>query len=368
MYIYITFFSLLTLGCIIDFSNFSRNIKNLFFTTNILIFFIIVSTRDGIGTDYHQYQELFSFAKPIYEVNVEYFTNNYHNIEYGYLLFESLIKTFTNNFHIFIFIYNIVLFSFLYSAVKRYPFKNLQLLLFFSLFHIYYISGHRQAMAMVILFYNLRYLINRNFIKFLFFMGLAYIFHRSSLTYIIVYIILYFDIKRRALLTLIFLMGFVAYYDLFGMCIEYLYLNYKDVNYVFSRLYQYYFVQYSAEPVNILNYVKVILIGFLVFIFYKNVENEKINKLSIALFLYTLIFFSFYRAGGIAFRLSDMFLVVIIPYLSLLLENLKKRSRNILLLLCISYSAIVFFRILYVHIVFNVDTFLPYESIFRYYM
>ena len=54
-------------------------------------------------------------------------------------------------------------------------------------------------MAMVILFYNLRYLINRNFIKFLFFMGLAYIFHRSSLTYIIVYIILYFDIKRRAL-------------------------------------------------------------------------------------------------------------------------------------------------------------------------
>ena len=40
MYIYITFFSLLTLGCIIDFSNFSRNIKNLFFTTNILIFFI----------------------------------------------------------------------------------------------------------------------------------------------------------------------------------------------------------------------------------------------------------------------------------------------------------------------------------------
>ena len=94
-------------------------------------------------------------------------------------------------------------------------------------------------------------------------------------------------------------------------------------------------MQYSAEPVNILNYVKVILIGFLVFIFYKNVENKKINKLSIVLFLYTLIFFSLYRAGGIAFRLSDMFLVVIIPYLSLLLENLKKRSRNILLLLCI---------------------------------
>lgn len=365
MYIYISFFSLLTVGSIIDFSNFSRNIKNLFFGINILLFFIIVSTRTGIGTDYYQYQELFSYAKPLYEINTDYFLSNPHSIEYGYLLFESLIKTFTNNFHVFIFIYNIIFFSFLYAAVRRYPFKNLQLLLFFSLFHVYYISGHRQAIAMVILFYNLRYLLDRNFIKFSFFIILAYIFHRSSLIYIIAYFILSFNVKKKVLVGLISLVSFVMYYDLFGVLIEYCYTNYKDVNYMFSRIYQYYFIQYSLEPVNIFNYLKVILIGFLAMIFYKS-ENKKINKLGIILFLYALLFFSLSRAGGIAFRISDMFLIAIIPYLSLLLENLK--YRNFLLLLSIIYSAIVFFRILYVHVVFNINTFLPYETIFKYYM
>ena len=265
----------------------------------------------------------------------------------------------------FLFLYDVVLFYFLYLGIRRYPFKSFQLLIFFALFHIYYISGHRQAMAMVIFLYNFNNFIEKKYLRFSILFILSYLFHRSSALYLIPCLLLYFfDFKRRDILILSLLSSILVCYDFLGMGIEYLYRNYSNVSYIFGRVYYYYYVQYSGGKINTLNYIKVFSIYVMVLYFY-----NKINRgFGLMIFLYFIIFFIFFRSGGLAFRISEVFLIFSIPLFALLINELSGVNRVLMFFILVSYVSIVFLRIIYVHLVFGVNTFLPYKSIFDSYL
>ena len=101
MIIYVFILFLLIFSSAIDVFGASRKNKDFFFFISFMLFFFVVSLRDGIGVDYYQYQELFNLSRPIYDVNIGALTKDPNNIELGYLLFESLVKSLSNSFNVF---------------------------------------------------------------------------------------------------------------------------------------------------------------------------------------------------------------------------------------------------------------------------
>lgn len=349
----------LSIGTIFDIS--ISKYKNYIFIFNFLFLFFVVSLRNGIGPDYEQYKELFFIAKDLSKVTLEDFFLQENNIELGYLFLESFIKLFTDDFSVFIIFYNLILFSILFLGISRTKYFNIQLFLFFSLFHIYYISGHRQAMAMVIFLYNIHNLINKNFIRFLFFTFIAMLFHTSSIFFILFYFISKINLNKKMVLSLLILSLLFIKFDIIATIIEFAYINFKDISYIFSRVHFYYFNQYGGEPVNLFNYIRVFIMGILGIYFY-----EKVNyKLSYLIIIYAITFFCLSYAAPIAFRIADCFLIGILYYMSELFNNLTIKEKTFMLLAIVIYGSISFIRIMYVHIVFNINTFLPYKTIFE---
>ncbi len=141
------------------------------------------------------------------------------------------------------------------------------------------------------------------------------------------------------------------------MGIEYLYENHSNVSYIFGRVY-YYFVQYSGGKINTLNYIKVFSIYVMVLYFY--------NKINRSFGLMILLYF--FRSGGLAFRISELFLIFSIPLFALLINELSGVNRVLMFFILVYYISIVFLRRIYVHVVFGVNTFLPYKPIFDSYL
>lgn len=72
------------------------------FIFNILIIYFLTVFRYGVGAEYFQYEELFKQVLPINKISISYFKDNVHDIEYGYLFFESVIKYFTDEHLVFL--------------------------------------------------------------------------------------------------------------------------------------------------------------------------------------------------------------------------------------------------------------------------
>lgn len=361
MTVYIIYFFSTLLGVISD--TFQFKTRNLIFLFNFFILFIIVSLRYGIGPDYFHYEQIFLKSKSLFEIDYLYFLQQENNIEYGYLFLQSIIKIFTDDFSIFIILYNFILFFFLLLGIKKFNHKNIQLFVFFTLLHLYYISGHRQAMAMVILYYNLSNLLDRRLLRFSLFSFLAFLFHRSSLIFFPLYFLSITNINRKIWFLIMTTSLLMSYYSITDSLIIFLYENYREYSYIFHRIYFYYFEHHNLDPVNPLNYLKVIILGIVAYVFYNRLDY----RISSFIFLYFSLFMIFSKAGGLAFRIADLFLIYSLCYFTLILDYFKNKSiERILFTICITlYCSISFFRIIYVHVAFNINTFLPYKTIFE---
>lgn len=153
IYYIILFF--LIIGSVFDITN--SKIKKQVFLFNFIVIFLFATLRYGVGSDYFQYEALYQEALPLTKLKLKELLSNTHNLELGYLILQSLIKEFTISYRIFLIIYNLILFYFLYKGIIYNKNRNIQLLIFYSLFYLFYItSTYRQGMAIVILYYNLQ--------------------------------------------------------------------------------------------------------------------------------------------------------------------------------------------------------------------
>ncbi len=84
------------------------------FIFNILIIYFFTVFRYGVGEEYFQYEELFKQVLPINKISISYFKDNVHDIEYGYLFFESVIKYFTDEHLVFLVFFMSLQCSFFY--------------------------------------------------------------------------------------------------------------------------------------------------------------------------------------------------------------------------------------------------------------
>lgn len=147
---------------------------------------LLIGLRWKTGTDWEPYKELFDTIK----LDWTFLVNIYH-FDIGYVLFNALIKIFADSYTVFLLANAFVTVYLLYRLiVKISPYPNLSLFVFYSAFMIaQFMGSNRRMMAMVFVLWAFYYLFCRRKWAFVAMIGLAFLFHRSSLICLVVFFV-----------------------------------------------------------------------------------------------------------------------------------------------------------------------------------
>ncbi len=151
--------------------------KGVFALISMWIFSLFIGLRWETGTDWTPYKELFDSI----ELDWTFLLNVYH-FDVGYVLFNALVRMFSDSYTVFLLINSFVTIYVLYRLIRKLsPHPNLSWYLFFSAFMIaQFMGSNRRMMAMVFLLWGFYYLFDRQKLKYLLMVGLAFLFHRSA--------------------------------------------------------------------------------------------------------------------------------------------------------------------------------------------
>lgn len=352
------------IGCLLDFYNIKRS-SQIFFFINFLSLFFVSVLRYNLGSDYATYESMFQESIKLFYLSLDYFIYNNNSIEWGYLLFESVVKTFTDSFFIFIVIYNIIIFYFIWKSINYInKFKNIQIFIILCfIFPLYIIEAHRQAMAMVIFFYNIKNIIEKKFFSYVFWVFISFIFHKVSIILLPVYFFANKEYAKKSIFFIYILTVVISIFDLTGKIILYLDYYFGYISLV-KRVYVYYFLKNSPSVSDISYLIRIFLLC-LFFLFYRKVDYRIVNLV----IFYILIFFLFSSIGVLSGRISAMFLVSYIYYFTYLLSNIRYNLNKVLIFLFILlYGSIIYYKdITMLHPVYGHEIFTPYKTIFEKY-
>ncbi len=160
-----------------DLLNLKREQKWVF----LAIMFIILVFQDGFrwetGTDWANYKMYFDnavgFVRPPAEI--------------GYKLLNDLIHLVSRNYSVFLIVHAIIIYSLYLKSIYDYTeFPLITLLCFYCTF-IGYMGMNRQHIALAVCLYSFRYVISRQFWKFVFFVTIASSFHLAAVPFLIIY-------------------------------------------------------------------------------------------------------------------------------------------------------------------------------------
>lgn len=334
----------------------SIKIKNGWYYFIILLFFSAL--RDGIGYDFAWYYKLAGFYDmknvPIFlhgKNIIEKFSEQIDVLAYEYYRIEILNRIFYKLIWFFRFpqqsigiIYAFLTMLFIKLGLDKYKSNSNSWLLFYSfpLFYLSFFSILRQGLAVSIVFFSYHYIMNKQYIKFLFFILFAGLIHGSAFFMLSILILEKLKIKKILYVYGIFIIS--IFKDFF----KYVVVN---TNLPVISKYKYYIIVESEKSGTKIYYlVFFIYVLILIFIyfkknFYKN--NDLLIKLSMTgSFLYC----SLIEFPAIGIRVSIYFLI----FLLYLISCIKVKPRIIFVIIC--------FIILIARLLLS-NEFVPYRTI-----
>lgn len=166
------------------------NIISLFINRNSFILIwvfltLIAGLRYNVGTDYITYDAIFS---DVLDVNV---TDTYLWIEPGYLALINFVDIINGTNQLVLFIIASLSMYYYYNAFKYFNNSKLYLILsllfFIAILYFPIINISRQMLAVSIFFFAIKYIIQKQFIKYLLFILLAAMFHKTAIILIPMY-------------------------------------------------------------------------------------------------------------------------------------------------------------------------------------
>lgn len=162
------------------------------------------------GYDRYIYGELFDgMADMVREGGNPWLSEGYrfYATEFGYGSLCALISFLTANRYIFILIVTLIIYLLLYKSLKEYTEDYpMAVILFMGLWFFFTFTYLRQVLAATIAWYSVRYIINRDFKRFLLVWFIAYSFHNSAIIFLPVYFI---ATKRIPMQLVLMAMGFI---------------------------------------------------------------------------------------------------------------------------------------------------------------
>ena len=169
--------------------------KKLLLPLLFIVLFLFTAFRPGLGGwDYQVYKQLFDYIPDIFNFKIDAKLLEYEPL---YLLFNSLVKTFTDNFLIFIIIYTFFTHLIMFSIIKKYSTNFFySMFIYFSTYYLWHnFTLLRQNIAILVFWFSLKYIKQEKFGKYLFFILIATLFHKSAIILILFYFI--FQIMER---------------------------------------------------------------------------------------------------------------------------------------------------------------------------
>lgn len=158
------------------------------------LFVFQVGTRWQTGTDWAAYWIHFEETNTISDV--------YHSLtgfEHGYGYFVLFVKYLWNDYTVYLTFHALIYYFFIFKAFQRLtPYLFISLMVFYAS-TMGVMGSNRQLFALGICLYALRYIIDKNTIKFFLFIGIAFLFHRTALLFS-VFFFLNRDIKQSWIL------------------------------------------------------------------------------------------------------------------------------------------------------------------------
>jgi hypothetical protein len=298
----------------------------------LILLICFAGLRLDIETDYDNYNLIFKN------------TENILNIEIGYFFLNNCIKIFTKNFNVFIFIIAAISIFMKHQYIKKQ--KN-----YFNGMMIYYLYFYlmlefnviRQGIALGILLFALSYLEKKNWKIFSILVGIATLFHISSIIFFVFYPFYITKDKVFKLWKIFLSFGIglgISYFNLINKIALKIVEGMIGIKIISDEILMrakiYLIHENNGNFITIGGCRRVVLLMILIFLL-KETKNIKLKKY-IKLYYYgCLIFFIFSRNIVISNRIGLIFDVMLIPIFSNLFYYYKPKIKILkLIIFCIS--------------------------------
>lgn len=313
--------------------------KNLLFLKiSCIVLFLILAIREPIS-DMNNYLNYFEY------LNTASFSEILNlNLEFLYKILNIVIARIWNNTKFFMIVIDLIGVIASYYFIKRYSKNYLISVMLFVTIGSYYMQFFilRQAIAIAILMFSVRYIEEKNFKKFLVCVVIATLFHKSSIIFVLAYFICNVQIsfKYISMWMIIYGITFVFRSVIIKIVSGYLYTEYADIMVVgegYGRLLLFSLILIFAVIVDI-------IMG-------TNKKNKKVltkrdngDQLSIFynLVLLTIFFQILATKSSIICRLGNDFCNGAIILLPNVVEKLKNENTKVLILFCIIVMILIY--------------------------
>lgn len=312
----------------------------------ILIISIIVGFRYDVGADWYSYVSYFKGQKSI------------SHMEIGYKFLNSSIYDFGGNFTHLFFIVSFFSWVFIYKSI---PVRLLPIgILFYFTDHHFFMSMNviRQFLAISIVLYSYKYLLNEKY-KFVLFILLASLFHRSAL---LILPFVFFPLKdisiKRTTWSILFLASLMlANRESVTHAMELVVILLAQQFTVFELYETYLMSQHfqiqEIETSGIVVYFKYMIFMYILYYSYKIIKKYPWFYIYYILFFIGYIYYNIFGSIPILDRVADYFLILRPVLLAITIYFVWNNSKNIYekvtpIIIIMAY-VIIFIRTIYIY-------------------
>lgn len=321
----------------------SKKYINIIFVI-LALFLAMRGTR--VGVDLDNYEEIFGFCHD--KSFAELLTFERHEV--GFKYYNKIISLIFNNYSFYLAITAIVSIAGVYYYIKTNSKNYIYSIFIFITFNYYaFLFGLlRQAIAISILMFSIKYIKERKLIKFLLLVILASLFHKTALIFLPLYFISKLKINKKILIIWLVLILLLL---VFGRYI---------VDFIFAYIYQPSRLEEAqGQGISML----LLLTGISLFTFYKQkelLEQDKYNQIHInSLFIATLI-----QCIAISFSLAHRTVMYYMISLMILIPNIIETYKDKEFKLCITSMMYIALTLYYFYMTANLIEYRPYSTIF----
>ena len=187
----------------------TKSKKIILFTLIIIIPLLVSTFRYNVGIDYNSYREYYSTIINRYITGIEMPTQ----LEYGFILLNILSYLIFKNAQGVFLLKSLLFLVFSIGGIIKFKDKislPISVLIFMTFFYSASFNGVRQLIAVAIIFYSFSYALEKKFVKYLFFVLLACLFHKTAILATFLYFIVPKDDKAVEVKNKIFNFSVIA--------------------------------------------------------------------------------------------------------------------------------------------------------------
>lgn len=307
------------------------------------LFWFIAGFSYQTGVDWFVYEEIYANAVTIPEAISlgDFFGYSGIVAEFGFSLLASLMKTLIDDYYIFQTVLMLISTFFFFKNLRLYSvFIPVVVLLYFGCIYLTLnMSGVRQAVALSILFYGLKFVHDKKFFKYVIVVLGASCFHLTAILFLPLYLFLNIRISSKVLFVMIFF-GLLLYLLRISLSSEFLHLLAQlSDNIIFKKLNFYIemrdsFTQARISP-KMLIYVSLLLWAIII---RKKIEKQNTYS-NIFINLFFLYVFSnevLWDTTEVVFRFSLYFMMGFVVLLPIMMMSFVEKNNRIAFLILIA--------------------------------